>query len=418
MDERKAITLEQLEIVKGYIDDKDALNIKSAEFVDSIVKLYTSEDKSGEPVVELVLPEEMFLDGSKTEFVDNFVWSAEKYPKSINPDLDGKPVLVLAVKSVRTIRYSFISLESVVVELTGGDTDSTSVTVEEDTISLDVKVSEEPDNRVIVKDDGLYVGAVDTTPQWTVSTDEEVSELFSLDDTPSYGEGTLGAKNVGDIVQVMENGKTVNFIVVQKGCPSDIYDESCNGVWLLREKNYDDSADRDFLYCSDSTSDGYYNDYEKSKLNQFMNTTYYDVLDNKIKEIIKEAKLPHVKGRGGDNEGVYFNENGLSCKVFCLSFQEVFGQGNKYFKDGDVLQFFLDTSAEKRKYTNSKGSSSVWVLRTPQSGNLYFMFVSSGGGIGGGGYGTATSNKNDWTVRPAFILPYDTPLNPDGLILG
>lgn len=410
MDERKAITLEQLEIVKGYIDDKDALNIKSAEFVDSTVKLYTSDDKSGEPAIELVLPEEMFLDGSKTEFVNNFVWSAEKYPKSTNPDFDGKPVLVLAVKSVRTIRYSFISLESVVVELAGGETNSTSVTIADDVISLDVKVSEEPDNRVIVKDDGLYVGAVDTTPQWTVSTDEEVSDLFSLDDTPSYGEGTLGAKNVGDIVQIMENGFPANFIIVQKGLPSDAYDESCNGIWVLRESIYEK---KEWNNWSTEAS----NDYCLSTINAYLNTDYYNKIDSVLRGKIMQASIPI-----GLHWGHPVQDKTVLRHVFLLSGYEVGaekGSSTWMTTEGSKLAYFVegwDNNDAKRKRVCYDGTKipTTWWVRSQYRGNGSLAYYCKTDGT----LDSAAVNQMSHGIRPSFILPYNITVDSDGLVTG
>ena len=101
MASNKLVTLDQLQIVKTYVDDKDSLAIKSGDYTDNTIKLYTSTDKSGDPTVSLSLPEEMFLDQTKTKFVDNFVWSDTEYPNSTNPNLDGKPVFLLAV-TIRT----------------------------------------------------------------------------------------------------------------------------------------------------------------------------------------------------------------------------------------------------------------------------------------------------------------------------
>ena len=46
---------------------------------------------------------------------------------------------------------------------------------------------------------------------------------------------TLGSKAVGSVVKIKENGTRVNYLVVHQGKPSSIYDESCNGTWLLRQ---------------------------------------------------------------------------------------------------------------------------------------------------------------------------------------
>lgn len=39
--------------------------------------------------------------------------------------------------------------------------------------------------------------------------------------------------SVGDTVKLIESGSQVDYIVVHQGKPSGIYDESCNGTWLL-----------------------------------------------------------------------------------------------------------------------------------------------------------------------------------------
>ena len=63
-----------------------------------------------------------FLDLTKTEFVENFTWSNTTYPGSTNPNLNGKPVLVLALKDEdENVAYSFINLEDLIDVYTGTD---------------------------------------------------------------------------------------------------------------------------------------------------------------------------------------------------------------------------------------------------------------------------------------------------------
>ena len=42
----------------------------------------------------------------------------------------------------------------------------------------------------------------------------------------------LGTKAVGSKVQLKLGGVKKNFIIVHKGKPSSLYDDSCNGFWL------------------------------------------------------------------------------------------------------------------------------------------------------------------------------------------
>ena len=175
-DSKKLVTLEQLNIVKSYIDKEDAKSLKSGKYENNTLTLYTTTDESGDPTVSISLPEEMFLDQSKTKFVDNFVWSEETYPNSENPNLDGKPVFVLAVKGDTSVSYSFASLEKLIDVFTGEETNSVAVTVTDDNkISANVKVSATKGNALIVNDDGLYVPEV----VLEFATDEEINAIFA-----------------------------------------------------------------------------------------------------------------------------------------------------------------------------------------------------------------------------------------------
>ena len=49
----------------------------------------------------------------------------------------------------------------------------------------------------------------------------------------------LGAKAVGSIVKIKVNGAAKDFIIVHQGKPSSVYDDSCNGTWLLMKDIYE-----------------------------------------------------------------------------------------------------------------------------------------------------------------------------------
>lgn len=60
------------------------------------------------------IPADQFLDLNKTVFANPFTWSSTTYPGSINPNLDGKPVLVLALTDGENVRYSFLNMEDLI----------------------------------------------------------------------------------------------------------------------------------------------------------------------------------------------------------------------------------------------------------------------------------------------------------------
>lgn len=156
MANEKIVKLDHLNIIKNYIDSKDSDSIKSAEYADNTIKLYNTIDMSGEAAVTLNLPEEMFLDQTKTVFVPDFSWVSSTYPGSENPNLDGKPVMVLAVKGGAGAKYSFVSLEK-----------------------LGAKVSAEAGNALVMKEDGFYVSAPPDQTIFEYASDEEIQALFS-----------------------------------------------------------------------------------------------------------------------------------------------------------------------------------------------------------------------------------------------
>ena len=55
------------------------------------------------------------LDQAETAFVPKFTWSLETYPGTEDPNLNGKPVMVLAVKgSDGSVTYSFMGMAALV----------------------------------------------------------------------------------------------------------------------------------------------------------------------------------------------------------------------------------------------------------------------------------------------------------------
>lgn len=84
---------------------------KNYAYENNALKLYRTTDKSDTPD-EINFPEERFLDQAKSAIVNPFSWSDEDYPGSTDPDLNGKPVLVFAVKGDTDTSYSFLDLHS------------------------------------------------------------------------------------------------------------------------------------------------------------------------------------------------------------------------------------------------------------------------------------------------------------------
>lgn len=215
----------------------------------------------------------------------------------------------------------------------------------------------------------------------------------------------LSTKAVGSTVKLKVNGTAKEFIVVHQGKPSSLYDDSCNGTWLLMKDCYESRA-----WHSSNV-----NNLENSTIHSYLNSTFLNLFDSNIKDAIKQVKIPYRKngGSGGTNQS---GANGLSCKIFLLSGYEVgwTSSDNQYFpQDGAKLSYFesgTGTSANNKRIANLNGSAASWWLRSPYTGdtlNVWRVFSN-----GCGNYNASRSGG----IRPALVLPSTLLVSDDGTV--
>lgn len=215
----------------------------------------------------------------------------------------------------------------------------------------------------------------------------------------------LGAKAVGSIVKIKVNGAAKDFIIVHQGKPSSVYDDSCNGTWLLMKDIYEKRQ-----WNSSNT-----NDYANSTIHSYLNSTFLNLLEPNIKRAIKQVKLPYRKG-SGSSETVTSGSNGLSAKIFLLSAAETsFSFDGMPSGEGAELAYFkgcADNGSDSKRVAYLNGSADVyWTLRSP------FCRVSEGVlfivSNGNWGYNNCS---NYYGVRPALILPSTLLVSDDGTV--
>lgn len=164
-DINKLVKLASLKALAERVNTELITVFKSGKVEGNKVKLFTSTDKTGTAAFEFDFPVEMVLDQAKTAFVPKFTWSLETYPGSEDPGLNGKPVMVLAVKgSDGSVNYSFMGMAALVdtykAKVEGKDA-STTVTIAGYEVDVKVNVSKEPNNVLEARADGLYVPKTD-----------------------------------------------------------------------------------------------------------------------------------------------------------------------------------------------------------------------------------------------------------------
>ena len=218
----------------------------------------------------------------------------------------------------------------------------------------------------------------------------------------------LGSKGVGSIVKLKVNGFARNFIVVHQGKPSSVYDDSCNGTWLLMQDIYENRQ-----WHSSNV-----NDYANSDIHSYLNSTFLAKFDSNIQKAIKQVKIPYRKGRG-TSTFVSSGSNGLPAKVFLLSATETsFSVRYVPKEEGGELAYFkgcADHDADPKRIANFNGSANYWWLRTPDcyEDNDSVNIISTEGSFGS----TVPASSKSWCgVRPALILPTNLCVSDDGTI--
>lgn len=198
--------------IKTWVDSEESLALKTTLFKNNTLTFYKKPNATVDDTADFTinLPEEQFLDQTKTTFVNEFVWSEELYPNSTNPNLDTEPVLVLAVKGDTDVVYSFISMNKL-VKIYKASTVASTVTLAIDdatnTISGEVNISADEGNLLEVgTDGGLYAKATDITGKADKVAEADIKEnQILLDD----GAGNIKAsgKDISEYIPAWSGTK-------------------------------------------------------------------------------------------------------------------------------------------------------------------------------------------------------------------
>lgn len=215
---------------------------------------------------------------------------------------------------------------------------------------------------------------------------------------------TLSSKAIGSTIKLKVNGSAKDFIVVHQGKPSSVYDDSCNGTWLLMKDIYESRQ-----WHSSNT-----NDYANSTIHSYLNSTFLNLFESNIKNAIKQVKLPYRKG-SGTSTTVTSGSNGLSAKIFLLSATETsFSFSSMPSGEGAELAYFkgcADNSSDSKRVAYLNGSATVWWLRSPYCNSFDYALCVLSSGDWRGNYCSVS-----YGIRPALILPSTLLVSDDGTV--
>lgn len=211
----------------------------------------------------------------------------------------------------------------------------------------------------------------------------------------------LGWYSVGSTIKMDINGNKRVWRIAYKGNPNpNLYDESCNGVWLVLNTIYSTRANGSDCQYAGGTIDTY------------LNGTFLDRIDKdgNAAKYIKDVKIPYAKKLADGSWEVQTKENGLPCKVFIPSIFELGGaESLSIYKDGSKLGYY-DGSPSTLTLEQS-GTPAPWRTRTVTSDAQSEFSVDASGAI------TTCAPTDVIGVVPCVIMRPDA-LVEDGIIIG
>ena len=203
---------------------------------------------------------------------------------------------------------------------------------------------------------------------------------------------------VGSTVKWMEGSAAVEYLVVNQGIPSNsnLYDASCNGIWLLRK-----DCSLNMIWNENTNA----LNYSTSNIYQWLNNSYISSLEAVEQNSIKQVNIP-CRNISGISQTIQH----ISGKVFLLSSYEM--GGNLGFEDGVRLSYFEagdGTTALNKRIAKYNGEIVSWWTRT--AFGAYTLMVNTDGT-----FIKIDLDINEY-VRPALILPFTAKFDKDTKIL-
>jgi hypothetical protein len=168
--------------------------IKKVDVEGNTIRFYRDLTEGAAAAFTVDFPSEIFLDQATTQFVPSFTFNAATYTGATDPNLNGKPVMVLGVKTttggIQTISYSFLDMATLVDTYSPADGE-TAVTINGYRVSINV--SAQANNALEKKADGLFVNISGKADKVVNATNGNVA---GLDASGNLTDGGIAVANI------------------------------------------------------------------------------------------------------------------------------------------------------------------------------------------------------------------------------
>lgn len=221
---------------------------------------------------------------------------------------------------------------------------------------------------------------------------------------------SMSSLSVGDSVFMNVNGVRTEFLIVHQGQPSSNGGTYTNayGMWLLAKD----------IYTMRCYSVDNYTYYANSEIHNYLNTTFFNMLDAGVASHILQAGLPCTISGSGSSGAL----GSVTAKVFLLSLEELYGQMSYFRREGGPLNYFQYSGSEsvlrQRRTGYYNGKIESWFTRTHEFSGYSNAIARGTDTVNEPGSMSTMGGSASQGIRPAMIFPYDTALDENFNIIA
>ena len=224
---------------------------------------------------------------------------------------------------------------------------------------------------------------------------------------------SMSSLSVGDSVFMNVNGVRTEFLIVHQGQPSSNGGTYTNayGIWLLMKD----------IYTKRKWHSSNYTYYADSEIHNYLNTTFFNMLDAGVASQILQVGLPCT------NSNTYSSGSlgSVTAKVFLPSLYELYAGVSYVKQEGGPLDYFQYstgsglTDINQRRYAYYKGTITDWWTRTHEYDGYGVSSIRGKDAVNSPGTPIQYEAKSTFVgIRPAMIFPYDTALDENFNIIA
>lgn len=198
----------------------------------------------------------------------------------------------------------------------------------------------------------------------------------------------------GSVIKIKVNGQYEEFVILRHSKPSEDYDASCDGTWLFMKNIYTlEEFGESQLYAS-------------SYITNYLNTSFYGALENGVRGVVKEVKIPYSLSKDVINKGA----DGYPCKVFLLSASEIGFTNENLNVEGSSIEYFNDPGNKIANYNKEPHNWLTRSLNKSQDSQDIF-YVDEAGELQHG----VTSDR--YGIRPVIVIYSSCLVKEDGTLV-